>query len=207
MQRAAALIFDLGNVVFRCSMSNAYAYWARASGLTSKTIAQRIDLEHTAHYDFEKGLISEDEFWEFVSSSIRSSLSRADFVTGWNSIYEDEVVGVRSILDTLARQHRLIALTNTNATHAKVWRARYADVLSRFELVIASHEIAARKPEVEAYEACIRYLAVTTDEIILFDDRAENVKAASRLGLRTVLVSSFDQMRRELRSMSLAGGF
>ena len=65
---------------------------------------------------------------------------------------------------------RLVALTNTNYIHARDWRVRYADILTYFEKVFASHETKARKPDAESFRIVLNYLGMDPGKVVFFDD-------------------------------------
>src|SRR5262249_53709727 len=54
-----------------------------------------------------------------------------------------------------------------------------------FDAVVGSYEIGHAKPEPEIYEATLSKLGIPAHEAVFVDDRAENVAAAEKLGLRT----------------------
>jgi putative hydrolase of the HAD superfamily len=110
-----------------------------------------------------------------------------EFESGWNAIFTDLVPGIGELIARIADRVRLLALSNTNATHATYWKARYAPVFERFERVFCSHELSARKPEHAAYAAIAEYANVSPHRIVFFDDVPEFVEGARRFGLRSFL--------------------
>lgn len=198
-----ALIFDLGNVVFHCSMDKALASWAICSGQELTIIKQKLDLNHPTHDQFERGEIEEDEFRKFISDKIDFPLSKEEFQEGWNSIYGEEVSGISALIDAYSVEFRIIGLTNSNKTHAEVWESKYSSILSKFESIFSSHEIHCRKPEQAAYQVCIDYLDLAPSNIIFLDDKIENIQGAVELGLAGILVESFDQMNKDLNQLLL----
>jgi putative hydrolase of the HAD superfamily len=65
--------------------------------------------------------------------------------------------------------------------------------LSTFEHLIYSCEYGSIKPELAIYRNCLKVLKVAPQDILYLDDRAENVEAAARLGINSVL---FDTVER-----------
>ena len=53
---------------------------------------------------------------------------------------------------------------------------------------LASHELGLRKPDPAFYKALEKRTGVDGDDILFFDDLAENVRAAAALGWRVVQV-------------------
>ncbi|HUU59943.1 MAG TPA: HAD-IA family hydrolase, partial [Phycisphaerae bacterium] len=98
---------------------------------------------------------------------------------------------------------RVVALSNTNAVHADVWRVRHADVLRHFERIFVSHEMGARKPEPECFRQVLEYLAVAPRRVVFIDDCAENVEAAVRLGMKGIVATGAVETARRLRDMGV----
>ena len=202
MKDYKAIIFDLGNVVFHCSFEPTLEYWASIAGRNSEEIRSVLYL-NTDHDNFEKGLITEDEFRECVSGQIGYGLTKTEFEKGWNGIYEETVDGIDTLLKALKKSYRIVGLTNTNETHSKIWKAKYEETLSLFEQVFSSHEIKARKPEAKAYQVCLDYLNVKSEEVIFLDDKIEYTEGAKKLGIDSIQVDSFPQMVATLEDIGI----
>lgn len=198
MKKYKALIFDLGKVIFEVSFEMAYAYWGKLAGLDSEIIRKRF------HFDFQYDLFSEnkitaEEYAKHVSKLIEFELSLDDFETGWNRIYLDAFPGIDKTLIKLKQEYRLVALTNTNAVHARVWPEKYAEELQHFERIFSSHEMGVRKPEKKAYTMVLDYLGLSPGEVIFLDDTVPNVLGAENAGIKGIVVTSSSQMINDLQ--------
>lgn len=203
MKKYHGLIFDLGNVIFECSFDLAVAHWSACTQISTDELESRIDLEDHYHYQFEKSLIDQDTFRLHLSQQIGSTLSANEFETGWNSIYGPVFEGAVELLTTLTSTYQIVALTNTNAVHRRVWEPKYEEVLSLFDIVFGSDEIKSRKPEKEAYIHCLDYLGMESHNVIFLDDKVENVIGAQRLGMKGIHVSSFPKMISQLQDCGI----
>jgi epoxide hydrolase-like predicted phosphatase len=193
-----ALVFDLGKVIFEVTFEMAYAYWGNCAKIDSETIRKRF------HFDLEYDLFSEnklsaEEYARHVSELIGVDLSQEDFETGWNRIYLDPFPGIEKTLVKLKKNYRLVALTNTNAVHARVWPEKYANELQHFEKIFSSHEMGTRKPEKKAYTMVLDYLQLAPSEVIFLDDTIPNVIGAEAAGIKGIVVTSSTQMLEDLR--------
>ena len=74
--------------------------------------------------------------------------------------------------------------------------------LSTFEYLIYSCDYGSIKPEPAIYRNCLKLLKAAPQDILYLDDRAENVQAAARLGINSVL---FDTI--EKTALRVAGRF
>ncbi len=68
--------------------------------------------------------------------------------------------------------------------------------LSTFEYLIYSCDYGSIKPELSIYQNCLELLKVAPQDILYLDDRSENVEAAARLGINSVL---FDTVTVQLK--------
>ena len=197
MSELKAIIFDLGKVVFDLSFDRVYEHWAHSSGRHFEEIKGRFVFD--AIYDkFEKNEISPKQFRELISQRLDIEISDEDFDNGWCSLYLDTYRGIEDLLISLKQKYSIVALTNTNAIHANVWREKYSDTLIHFEKIFTSHELAARKPEANIFETVLNYLNVKPDETLFLDDNLDNINGAKKLGISTILVTSYEQMVHDL---------
>jgi putative hydrolase of the HAD superfamily len=64
--------------------------------------------------------------------------------------------------------------------------------LPTFEYLIYSCDYGSIKPELTIYRNCLELLRVAPQDILYLDDRAENVEAAARLGINSVLFDTVE---------------
>ena len=193
-----ALIFDLGKVVFDLSFDRVFQFWANASGRQADELKAKFRFDDT--FDkFEKDEITPQEFRVEISSRLGLTLTDQAFDAGWCNLYLDAYRGIDNLLAQLKQQYQLVALTNTNSIHSDVWKAKYAHTLRYFQQVFSSHELKARKPDAKAYHLVLDYLQVKPQEAVFLDDNPANIQGAAQLGIKTILVTSYNQMTAELR--------
>jgi epoxide hydrolase-like predicted phosphatase len=192
------LIFDLGNVIFEVSFDLCFEYWSQASGVDEKSIRERFSLD--ADYEgFEKNAFPPEEFRRRMSDKLGLKLDDEEFDKGWCNLYKEVYPGMASFLDGLKNHYRLVALTNTNIIHEKVWKPRFSEIMTRFEKVYSSPHMGCRKPDAEIYEKVLDDLGIKTSEALFMDDNKDNIEGARKVGIESILVISAEQMMRELR--------
>jgi len=202
MVKYQAIVFDLGNVVINYSFDNTFYYWAKVSGCDVNMIKQKFEFDEI-YRRFEKGEIKPDIYRKNVLEKLGLHLNEVEFDNGWNQIYLDLTSGIEQLLRDLKSRFRLVALTNTNEIHANHWKIKYASMLSNFEKVFCSHEIKARKPEKEVFKIVLNYLQLKPNYVVYLDDRYENIKSASEIGIKSILVNSPHQIIRELQILGI----
>src|SRR4051812_21209557 len=177
-----ALLFDLGNVVFRIDFERVFARWAAHAGCDAALLRARFSHDD-AYQRHERGEIDAAAYFAALRETLGIDLSDAAFLEGWNAIWGPEIPGMAALLRRLKTRTRLYAFSNSNAAHHEGWSSRYADVLRVFDRVFVSCELGARKPEAAAFRAIAAIVGVPLARMVFFDDTAENVEAARAIGL------------------------
>jgi len=72
--------------------------------------------------------------------------------------------------------------------------------LSTFEYLIYSCDYGSIKPELAIYRNCLELLKAAPQDILYLDDRAENVEAAARLGINSVLFDTVEKTASRVES-------
>lgn len=197
-----ALVFDLGKVVFDLSFDRVFQSWATASGKPAETIKKRFRFDLLFRQS-ERNEISPEYFRKALLQKMDIRLTDAEFDAGWCDLYLDAYPGIDELLIRLKANYKLVALTNTNEIHEPVWRKRYAGTLTHFEKIFTSHEMGTRKPEALSYRLVLEYLECEPGEVLFLDDNEENTGGAEDLGIHTILVTSFEQMKNELQKKGI----
>lgn len=197
-----ALIFDLGKVVFDLSFDRTFESWAKSSGKTVQEIRSGFAFDETFDM-FERGEISPAQFRRLVSEKLRMEISDEEFDKGWCDLYLEVYSGMDDLLFQLSRKYQIVALTNTNEIHYKVWPIKYEGILKRFEIVFSSHLLNMRKPEERIYNFVLDQLQLRPEEAVFLDDNPHNVTGARKVGIQSILVTSREQMRTELKRLEI----
>ncbi|HRF76670.1 MAG TPA: HAD family phosphatase [Chitinophagales bacterium] len=197
MTKIKAIVFDLGKVIFDLSYEQVIAYWAEKA---NKDYQELLDgfVYNDIFEQYERGELSDAAFRDAVRTIYHLPITDEEFDSGWNNIYLDIFDGINNLLRDLSAQYHVVALSNTNHIHKLVWEVRYADTLQYFEKIFASHEMGCRKPEPQCFHMVLDYLNLAPEATVFVDDHPANIEAANRIGLHTVLVTSFPQMQHDL---------
>lgn len=202
MDNYKTIIFDLGRVVFDLSFDRTFQFWANASERKFDEIKNKFQFD-TFFDKFEKDEITSGQFRTEISKRLHLKLSDHEFDKGWCEVYLDTYSGIDNLLTDLKKNYKIVALTNTNIIHSKVWKMKYANTLQHFQKIFSSHELKERKPDTKAYQIVLDYLQVEPQRTVFLDDNIDNIKGADQLGIKTILVTSYDQMTDELRKIGL----
>lgn len=188
LPRVEVLLFDLGGVLIDIDGQRVFAHWARCAGVDAATLRSRFAMDE-AYHQFERGELDAAAYFATLRIRLGIDIPDADFLAGWNAMLVGEKSGIRAVLARAAAQHPLYLFSNTNSVHHAVWGADYATMLSPFARLFVSSEIGRRKPEPAAFHYVAEAIGRPPENILFFDDSAENVDGARAVGMPAVHVS------------------
>jgi glucose-1-phosphatase len=192
------ILFDLGGVVIDIDFSRIWKHWSKSSGIDLSNAQETLgptSTDNEAFHQFERGEISEAEYYQRTASRTGIILSFEQWRAGWNAIFVGEMPGTLDLLTELRDQVRLMALSNINAPHQAFTVQHFSHLLKPFEYVAFSHELGLRKPEKAIFDSIIRRSELDAKNILFFDDMAINVQGARDAGLRAELYVNAVQAR------------
>ncbi len=160
------------------------------------TFEQFLAAKHpTAWIDFEKGSLSEDEYFECFFGDGR----RFDRNALVNRLYETYcwVNGMEGILSDLKNAgFQIHALSNYSVWYrlieAKLELSRYLD------WSFVSCETGVRKPDRRAFAHAVDRLGAQPGHCLFIDDRTTNVEAAEAFGIPSIVFCGAKHLRQEL---------
>lgn len=197
-----AVVCDLGGVVIRIDTSRISAGWAHLSGRPAAEVHAAFPNE--LDEAFERGELSEDAYFD----QVRARLGVAGTDEHLRAVFSDLYLGVdRQTLDVLqrVREHGvlLLALTNTNRAHHRVWSHRFAEALHVFHQVYCSHELGHRKPEPQAFRAVLDEHRIDPGDAVFIDDTPGHVAAAQKIGLHGIVFTDAASLAERLATFDL----
>ena len=199
---ADALLFDIGRVVLDIDFNRVTARWAAHAGCEPARLVGRLS-PNDAWQRHERGEISDAEFFESLRNSLGIAISDAQFLEGWNAIFNGEMPGIAPLLAAAAERMPLYAFSNTNPAHVAHFSVAHAELLSHFRNVFLSSSIGFRKPDAEAYDHVVKAIGVPASRILFFDDLAANIEGARARGLHAIHVTSTDDVARALTALGI----
>lgn len=195
-KKIRAVIFDYGNVLF--SYDPPLEELADIYGVSVNEIMKHSYLAE----QLGLGEISEEDYWKQLSDSLEKPVpeNAKDF---WRNDFRNSLPlrsDIIQFVDELNESGLKTALlSNTIPPHAEVMRD--IDSLDRFDLAVLSPEVGVRKPDKEIYKITLDRLGVEPEESIFIDDREENVEAAEKLGISTVLAKNTQQIIEDVKTL------
>lgn len=200
MNKIKAIIFDLGNVVIDYDHMIATKKMSKIVGIPATALKDML-LERKNLNLFEKGNISEKEFWERIEKKLNMKIDGKLFDGFWSSMFSSNRP-MEKLVRSLKKHHKLALLSNIGCSH-KDYICKRFKIIKAFDVMIFSNEVGARKPEREIYELALRKLGTKPEETLYFDDRADFVAAARKLGINAFQFKSISQLKKILRKFNV----
>ena len=196
------IIFDWGGVLIHLDKRRCTEAFRKlgveVSDELTNPYGQRADL-----MDFEKGLMTVDEFHHTVRRIYAPELTDAQIDGAWNALLLDIPTYKLDFLLSLKGHYRLFLLSNTNAVHWEEGRKRFnyrgLQVEDYFEKIFLSHEIHELKPTPEAFLKVAQLAGIKPEETLFIDDLQVSCDAAEALGFHTYCPKANCDWRDELK--------
>lgn len=202
------VVFDLGGVVVRICRSIAEAA-ARVNLPVDPVLAQPeyIAQRRALHRDYERGLLTCDQFFERIAATTRGMYTPAQFRAIHEAWIIEEYAGVGDLIDDLHRADMPTgALSNTNAAH---WaqmsstdkRTAIFGAPARLRHRHASHLLGLAKPDAAIYHAFAQHTGFAPNRIVFFDDLADNIQAAQAAGWNAHQIDHAGDTAQQMRTI------
>ena len=192
-----AVIFDLGRVIVPFDYQRGYARLEALCGIPAAEIPARL-AANPLIADLESGKIEPREFVTRFCSHLNVEIPYREFCDIWCSIFLPEPLIPEAMLEGIARNYRLVLLSNTNAIHFETLVETYP-LLRHFHSYVLSYKAGAMKPLPLIYQKAIEAAACEPGECFFTDDIEAYVEAARAQGIDAVQFHSAAQIEAELR--------
>ncbi len=189
---AKCFILDLGGVLIRLAEQPRLPCWAEYR-LTWREL-NRWWQESPRADSFERGRCSPRDFAHGLIRDFNLPVSSELVLREFREHVAGLFPEARQILLRLRNYGTLACLSNTNALHWRRMREEM-NILDCFHHLFPSHWTEYRKPEKEAYMNVMKKLRLEPADTFFFDDTADNIQAAHRLGINAFQVDGIESLK------------
>ncbi|MFB6319315.1 HAD family hydrolase [Saccharicrinis sp. FJH54] len=150
--------------------------------------------------ELELGLIDEADFYERFREEYGTNADNASIKRAWNSFLIGIPAGRLEFLKILKQNYNMFLLSNTSKIHHDYWHPMFSYDSQRqganyfFDGIYCSYMSQVAKPDRKAFENVITRTGIVPEETLFFDDSEANVKAASEMGFKTVLIPEGEKL-------------
>jgi len=202
MNEIAWVLFDLGGVVLRVDQSKIFNELARISMRSPHEIKARLEVSPQFWAEFVIKECTPQELAQQVNTLLGTSLPEEDIQRAFNAELGSPIESTCSLLPVLRQKIAIGCLSNTNSIHWQHMLCHY-EMMQHFDRRFASQLLGYAKPNDAIYQRVSAHLGVRPAQILFFDDREENVAAATRLGWNACLYDGHEGLLGELRRFGL----
>jgi putative hydrolase of the HAD superfamily len=174
------IIFDLGNVLLKFDFNIVID---RMCKLSPKRREEILEYILTNEDRFERGLISNEEYYEKTKTMLNINIDYDNFCKYFSEMFEP-MNDMIELLKKLSKNYRTFLLSNCNKIHIDYIWDKY-DLWNYFEKCFFSYEIGYRKPEKEAFWSVLNYANIKPENAIFTDDMEKNVLGAKEIGINS----------------------
>lgn len=194
-----AIIFDWGGVLIDDPIPGLVLYCSKYLDVSEDQFRRVL---YKFRPDFEKGIISEQIFWERVCSELGVPKPNISSLWGeaFKSVYSEQKEVISLAYSLKEKGYRIGLLSNTEIPPMNYFHERGYKV---FDAVIFSCLEGINKPETAIYEITLERLGVQAKEAIFIDDKEENIKGAKKVGINTILFRTPELLSMELVKFSI----
>jgi len=183
-----AIIFDLGGVILNIDYQRTVDEFKKIGVPHFGEIFSQFK-QSSFTDDFEKGRISENDFYETVKAKTEVDFSFSEFRAAWNAMLLDLPPQRIEMLKKLSEQYRLFLFSNTNETHYNKFITKVeSDFDILFEKTYYSHQFGLRKPDKFAFQMLLEQNNLVAEDTLFIDDSYQHIESANSLGIRTLLI-------------------
>jgi len=192
-----AIIFDYGGVIAKEGTPRAFAeFYAPKFGVDSEQFKKFV-LERWLKA--RVGKISSDNFYKSLADTLKTNKTRVkkDFI---------KFFGVRSEVLKLAKglkKNYKVALLSNQIEGCLEDLIKKHGFKSIFDVIVTSYGSKIAKPNPTIFKETIRKLKVKPEECIMIDDLKKNISPAKKLGMKTILYTNFDQLKKKLAAQKV----
>ncbi len=202
MSEIKAILFDVGGVLINFEGLNKVSNFMRNAPDTTDIRSRWI--ASPAIISFETGKLSKEEFAAQFVEEWDLQITSRQFLELFVAWLIGPLPGVDALLGELQNHFTLACLSNTNELHWEIMLGG-CGLREQMHHQYSSHLIGKLKPDPAAFNFVCKDLELNPDQIIFFDDGAENISGAQQFGMQAHKVHGPHEIREKLVELDLLG--
>ncbi len=201
MPELRAIFWDVGGVL----LSNAWDHTERAEALAHFHLDEK---EFNARHEpivpsFERGEITLTEYLERTVFYNSRSFSPDEFRAYMFTLSQPKPE-VLAFARALAQAGKYFMGTiNNESRELNQYRIEKFGLRGLFRIFVSSCFVGLRKPQEEIYELALELTQIDPTQCCFIDDRAANLDAPAKLGMKTIQVKTVEQLQSDLQLLGV----
>ena len=149
--------------------------------LRSKNNSTLLKIIYETYIKASLGKITSQNFWKILGYVEEYPKIEEEFLDNWYTINPE----FTEIVKILKNKYKIGMLSNDLKEWSKFLRIKF-NINNYFDIAIISGEVGYRKPDRKIYELLLEKTNTKSKDIIFVDDKLENLRSASELGINTI---------------------
>lgn len=143
-----------------------------------------------------EGFVSTDSYYRHLENRYGCRIESELFTDGYDPVISEDVL---SLVDSLRISgNRAVIGSNTFACYDEWNKERYPELYGHFDNRYLSNEIHRRKPEAAFFLYILEKEGFRAEDAVFIDDREENTISAEKLGIRSILFRSAEDLKEKI---------
>lgn len=204
MTAIRAIFWDVGGVL----LTNAWDHTERAEALQHFQLdAEEFRVRHEPLVpDFESGKLTLDEYLDRTVFYRDRPFTREAFRDYIFSLSKP-LPGMLDLALVLSNSARYFMGTiNNESRELNNYRIEHFGMRKIFRVFFSSCYVGMRKPEPDIYRLALETTQFPAEECCFIDDRAANLEAPAKMGMRTIEMKGLEPLREELGRLGVPNG-
>ena len=189
-----SVIFDWGGVLIDNPRPGLMQYCAKAFGVS---VEEYIKVHDRFLDDFQKGLVSEEEFWSRVCGLLKKPKPTQHSLWGeaFRAAYSPRQEVFALAFKLHANVYKVALLSNTEVPAMQFF---YEQGYDAFDVRVFSCMEGIVKPDKKIYEIIVEKIGSNVKQVVFIDDNPDFIEGARQIGLKTILFKNLDQVNDQL---------
>ncbi|MFT4311194.1 MAG: HAD family hydrolase [Candidatus Woesearchaeota archaeon] len=191
------IIFDFGGVLHNYNHKELIKEVAKEVKKDEELVARAWKYKIV---EYEKGIISEEEFWNDFLKIIDKDYDKKVL----RQILLDHFYPLENSLKLMRKlkEKYSLGLISNHTTWMDDLEEKY-DFKKYFDLIVISNEARSVKPEKKIFEIFIDKIKQKPSEMVFIDDNANYEKSCKELGLNFIHFTSASKLKEDLRKLGV----
>ncbi len=204
MPKYQTIIFDLGQVFVRFTPQYADPYILKKYGI--KEGEARELFKSVRWHEYEKGVISDDEFFESLQAVSPAFKDQKEWWADTCRTFDLDKKLFDFFVDLRIEHPELEfwLLSNLNPHHHAYIYERWPGIFWSFWQVYLSYALHMRKPEPDIFRHVLKDGKASPYTAIFIDDLEENCAAAKKVGITPIRYTNADNLEVELKRLGIS---
>lgn len=190
-----AVLFDLGGVYFEDGTDKFLKILSNKTGKSYDDLYPIFRKGKSLEY--RKSEISGKDFFDWASKQLNAGLSGDELNKIWVSQYK-EVPGIRKLTERLKEKGIKVTVLSDNVPERIGFLQDKYNFLDLFDDVVLSYEVNLTKTSDGMFKLALSRLNIKPEEAVFVDDRENNLKVARKLGIKSILYTSVENLQKDL---------